>query len=733
MSASLALVETAPTTISIVARNQELLEFRDAALHFAFRFCGNTADAEDLLQTAYLRAVAAPEPLISGKALRNWFFQITANAARDLIRAENRRRSRERDVAMEYNQQAIAPGDSAEAAELRQRVEIELARLDEKYRVPISLHHEHGLSYEEASHVLGTSAGTLRVYVSQGIKELRERLDVPERRVSAEALVALLAVGATMKASTALAASVETIVAGKAVAPVVAAGAKSFAVIATSSGKGTLWMALGVAAMFGLGMVSLYGLWSWSYAATQPPALTPPTARAERDSIEAPKEIAEQPTAPVPPTVPVPPIVAPVVIDQAPALPVLAPPAVEAPPKNFGRNDPALDAKWANATELLGLVKPNFSVSGNWMYDGRSLTCMPGSFVRTAIPYKAPDEYDFRIDFTRTSGSSDVNIIFPAGGESCIFKMDSWSSCYFGVRDGNPDVVPRPALANGVPHTAIVEVRRNKLSATIDGELIKSIELDKSSHLCSSDYRLPDASMLGLGSWRSGITFHRVAIRAVTGTGAPIQADVDAGHAVSDTYWNDAIDLMPAGLSPGNARAGKWQVTAAGLSTDAVRHSRYQLDYAPPEEYDFRVEFTRLDGKSDIGQILAAGGTQFMWKMDIASVYCFDVFNGAGRESNPSALIAPGLVVNGQRHTSVVCVRKAGVKAYIDGRLVTSLQTNFGNLSIEPAWSLPARNAIGVAMHTSAGIFHSIKVKNVTGTGRVLEAAAAEKNGKDGF
>src|SRR5207253_230834 len=148
------------------------------------------------------------------------------------------------------------------------------------------------------------------------------------------------------------------------------------------------------------------------------------------DSHDAPTPIAEQPAVPTPP------IPTPVIVDQPPPVPVpgLAPPRIE-PARNFGGNDQVVDANWKTATELLGLAKPNFSVSGNWMYDGRTLTCMPGSFVRTAIPYKAPDEYDFRIDFTRTSGSFDVNMIFPAGGESCIFKMDSWSSCYFGVHD----------------------------------------------------------------------------------------------------------------------------------------------------------------------------------------------------------------------------------------------------------------------------------------------------------
>src|SRR5436190_19768984 len=77
----------------LAARNRELLQFRDAALSLAYRMAGNTADAEDILQDAYLHAVRAQIPVLSGIELRNWFLQIAANSARDLRRSEAGRRA----------------------------------------------------------------------------------------------------------------------------------------------------------------------------------------------------------------------------------------------------------------------------------------------------------------------------------------------------------------------------------------------------------------------------------------------------------------------------------------------------------------------------------------------------------------------------------------------------------------------------------------------------------------
>lgn len=199
-----------PNSPDLLQRNRELLRFQDAALLLARRLCGNIPDAEDVLQDSYLRAVNSDQPLLAGDDLRNWFLHVTANVARDRFRSEQRRRAREKSAA-ELTRIHVPLGADAE---LRSLLDAELSQLDERYRAPIALHYEQGLSYEEAAFVLGVPAPTLRVQASRGLDELRRRLSSIKPPPSASTLAAVLAVGFAVETAPALAASIKAIVEG---------------------------------------------------------------------------------------------------------------------------------------------------------------------------------------------------------------------------------------------------------------------------------------------------------------------------------------------------------------------------------------------------------------------------------------------------------------------------------------------------------------------------------------
>jgi len=84
-----------------------LLSFRDSALLLAYRISGNIADAEDILQNAYLKAVRTSAMPRHGTELRTWFLQLTASAAKDWCRSEHRRREREKTAAVEQRSKIL--------------------------------------------------------------------------------------------------------------------------------------------------------------------------------------------------------------------------------------------------------------------------------------------------------------------------------------------------------------------------------------------------------------------------------------------------------------------------------------------------------------------------------------------------------------------------------------------------------------------------------------------------
>ena len=381
----LQITETAPQSVAltpvntlspVAARNQALLNYRDGGLHLAYRFAGNAADAEDILQEAYLHALRTTSPLLEGAALRNWFLQIVANAARDFIRSNGARRTRERNLAMELPRSTLPP--SFEPAELKQRVEFELATLDEKFRVPIALHYEQGLTFEEASAILRIPAATLRVQASRGLQELRQRLGPAADPIPAAIVVAALGAGLSITATPACAASVAALVKSGVAASAATPSAKVFLPKAASGFKHTLLAIKIAGAALLLGLVSIIsyrmGLKS-----------TPP------NSVQTPVVANDQPEAVVTYT---PAQIAPVVPGAggpAPARPAAQQPVVAMQPRNPAAQScimpPELEKTWADAADLLTMVNPaRDGVMGIWELRGKELFVNKVAYSKLQLP-----------------------------------------------------------------------------------------------------------------------------------------------------------------------------------------------------------------------------------------------------------------------------------------------------------------------------------------------------------
>ena len=73
---------------------------------------------------------------------------------------------------------------------------------------------------------------------------------------------------------------------------------------------------------------------------------------------------------------------------------------------------------------------------------------------------------------------------------------------------------------------------------------------------------------------------------------------------------------------------------------------------------------------------------------------------------------------NGQEYTSVVKVRKNGVEAYLDGKLISAWKTDYSDMSLGAGWSLKRNDVIGVGSFQSPTIFRTIEVIEVMGQGQ---------------
>lgn len=142
------------------------------------RACRNVlpdrAGADDAFQATFLLLARNAARLTDRPSVAGWLHTVAVRSAGKLRRAEVRRRRRE--GPRRPAPRAHGPADDALWAEVRERIDAELARLPEKYRLPLLLCYAQGLGYDEAARRIGCTLGALRGRLERGREVLRRRL-----------------------------------------------------------------------------------------------------------------------------------------------------------------------------------------------------------------------------------------------------------------------------------------------------------------------------------------------------------------------------------------------------------------------------------------------------------------------------------------------------------------------------------------------------------------------------
>lgn len=139
------------------------------------RTVGRRDLVEDLLQETFLRVFRAL-PEFEGRAkLSTWICTIARRVAVDELRRHQRSPvlvQDESDAADEANVEQEADRDATD-----ELVRAALAKLPDKYRLPLVYAAIEGLDYETIATMLGIPVGTVKTNVFRGKQLLRERLE----------------------------------------------------------------------------------------------------------------------------------------------------------------------------------------------------------------------------------------------------------------------------------------------------------------------------------------------------------------------------------------------------------------------------------------------------------------------------------------------------------------------------------------------------------------------------
>jgi hypothetical protein len=214
----------------------------------------------------------------------------------------------------------------------------------------------------------------------------------------------------------------------------------------------------------------------------------------------------------------------------------LDPDIMSAPPKPAGATGSVDDpARWAKAMNVLALVDPaKDAAAGKWELRNGTLAGETGRPVAIRIPYRPPEEYDCRVEFSSDRPDPDsppatLGVILAAQGHDVNWAL-------FRGKAGLELVDGRDLLSNPTARdtgnwpkpkergTVMIQVRRTGLKTWLDGRLFHEFPTDYSNLRSHAQWNLQGAGVLGLGVL-GGAVFHKVEVLEVAGKGTFTRPD----------------------------------------------------------------------------------------------------------------------------------------------------------------------------------------------------------------
>ena len=158
------------------ALRAELEKHHRDSFGWALSCCAhNRSDAENVLQTVYLKVLEGKARFDGRSSLKTWLFSVIRRTANE----EWRRRSFRR-LWLKNNPEGTAGVESMETAiyrlELAQSLRTALMSLPKRQREVLQLVFYHDLTLAEAAIVMDVTLGSTRTHYERGKRRLRERM-----------------------------------------------------------------------------------------------------------------------------------------------------------------------------------------------------------------------------------------------------------------------------------------------------------------------------------------------------------------------------------------------------------------------------------------------------------------------------------------------------------------------------------------------------------------------------
>lgn len=169
----LKIVASNMVLIEQLAIDDQLLRLRPQLVGYARAICGNSDEADDLVQDAIERALIAPAPPTAMSDLRPWMFTVIRN-----LHIDERRKFRVRaEYASQHirlvNERSYPDGDPLQDLLVRKAFE----EISPEHREVVYLVDVMGMRYSETGKILAIPQGTVMSRLSRARRAIIDRLD----------------------------------------------------------------------------------------------------------------------------------------------------------------------------------------------------------------------------------------------------------------------------------------------------------------------------------------------------------------------------------------------------------------------------------------------------------------------------------------------------------------------------------------------------------------------------
>jgi hypothetical protein len=179
------------------------------------------------------------------------------------------------------------------------------------------------------------------------------------------------------------------------------------------------------------------------------------------------------------------------------------------------------------------------------------------------------------------------------------------------------------------------------------------------------------------------------------------------------------VDLLAVADAERDAVNGRWSLVDGQITT-SDSETRLELPYQPPEEYMFRVEFSRTGGnavyqavsKSGTGVFFVMGGNH---NVDTG----LEKVRGLNLRDGPARVDLP--LTDGRRYVGIVEVRNGRLRAFVDGKVVVDWKTDYRDLSYldsNRGWQPRDPILLAVGAYQTTVTFDHIELLELAGHGK---------------